>query len=63
MFNVVGRETRKIYGSSISRNGAERVREKTARRQYVSPSYFEIVGPICKLCGKACPCGKKKAKS
>ena len=62
MFDVVGTGTRRIYGSANTRAGAEKLRKKIAEGDYISPSYFEIVGPVCRLCGKACPCGKKRAQ-
>lgn len=63
MFNVVGRISRRVYGTSKTRAGAEKMRLRVAIGEFVNVHCFRVVGPVCKFCGKACPCGKAKNKS
>lgn len=63
MFKVIGSKTKRVYGSSRTRAGAEKIRRRVAMDHYLMASYFKIIGPVCKFCGKACPCGKAKEQS
>lgn len=63
MFKVVGRISRRIYGTSKTRAGAEKMRFRVAVHEFVNVHCFKIIGPVCKFCGKACPCGKANQKS
>ena len=58
MFKVVGVKTGRVYGTAKTRAEAQKVRRRVSREQFVTNSYFKIVGPVCQFCGKACPCGK-----
>ena len=63
LYKVVGVNTRRIYGSAYTKTTAERLRLLIADEEYIAPTFFEVVGPVCKVCGKACPCGKRKRDS
>lgn len=61
MYKVVGVKTRRIYGSAATQLTAEKLRLLIAEEERIVPTFFEVIGPTCKVCGKACPCGKRRA--
>lgn len=61
-YKVIGVKTHRIYGSAYTRATAERLRLLVADEERIAPTFFEVIGPTCQYCGKACPCGKVKAQ-